>query len=583
MKLFVLFLFLLVNFINFSQTIKIDGVVSGYNYNPSKGVFKKKSDILLEGRLPKVKIQVLKENKVIKSTSSNKDGRFNLKIPVGYWYSVVVTKNNYEKIMFDLDLTSAEHNLTLNTLELILNKNVPEKIKSVPSFGILGYNSNGFYFKETKIKSKKISKYIDYTPLISLVKESIQKNKNNNSSSNHLGINSQNQTNDNNTTEFSNDSLSIIKNSNIYSKLIERKEANEANIKQKEQTILDAKKQLEIDKKNAKTDLDFLLIKEREKLIESAENEVKHLKDIIKQKEKLIKLKNTQIWLFVGLFSLAVILVLFILKSNSEKSKLNKTLKENHKKIDDSIDYAEKIQSAILPAIDGLNQILPNSFILFKPKDVVSGDFYWFDKIKDKIIIAAIDCTGHGIPGALMSMMGNAILNNIILEKQIISPKEILNQLNEQLKQALNQNENDPFSSLDGMDMSLCVIDTKNKLLTYAGAMNPIYVVNNGEIETLEVTKRGIGGFDLYKAGDFKEFTKKIDVDDKFYMLTDGFQDQFGGEAKEKFNLKRFKDLVLRLESQPLTNQKNNFNKALTEWKKDNDQTDDILIIGFSL
>ena len=582
MKALILLLFIFFNQALFSQDLTLEGTLSGYYYNPTKGLFKKKSDILLEGRLANADIKFLERGEVVKQTSTNKNGEFQVKIPVGSWYKVQISKKKYETIIFDLDLTHAKNDVTLNTLELILNQYVPKRSKSITSFGILGYNSRGFYFKA----SDNNSKYVDYTPLISLIKESIQKNSNEiaNSNTSNQGTSTHQQFDNtlSDSSTFFKDSLNVIKNSYLYSKLVSKEPLTESDIKQKEESILEARKQLEIDKKNAKTELDYLLIKEREQLIESAENEVKHLKETIKQKEKLIQLKNTQLWLFIGLLILVIGLLLLFLKFNNDKSKLNKALKENHKKIEDSITYAEKIQTAILPPIKELSNLLPNSFVLFKPKDVVSGDFYWFDKVDDKIIIAAIDCTGHGVPGAFMSMMGNVILNNIILEQKIVSPKEILNQLNIELQKALNQNENDPFSGLDGMDMSLCVIDVKQKTMTYAGAMNPIFVVRNGEIETLEVTKRGIGGYDIYGAGEFKEFTRTINSDEKYYLLTDGFKDQFGGGNKEKFNLKRFKELLIQSEIVEMRNQKDIFNKTLEDWQMNNDQTDDILVIGFS-
>ncbi len=246
-----------------------------------------------------------------------------------------------------------------------------------------------------------------------------------------------------------------------------------------------------------------------------------------------------------------------------------------------SITYAKRIQDAILPPINLIQQSLPQSFVLYKPRDIVSGDFYWFAPISQQhSVITAVDCTGHGVPGAFMSMIGDSLLNQIIMEKGVISPDLILHELDKGVRQALRKGEHD---AKDGMDMSLCVIDKYMKTIEFAGAMNPICYIQNGELTEIKADKRAIGG----EGTDEFLFTKHtidISIPTMLYLYTDGFQDQFGGADGRKFMVKRFRELLFEVHKKPMIEQKQILDYTIEEWKgHKNKQIDDILVIGLSV
>jgi serine phosphatase RsbU (regulator of sigma subunit) len=246
-----------------------------------------------------------------------------------------------------------------------------------------------------------------------------------------------------------------------------------------------------------------------------------------------------------------------------------------------SITYAKRIQSAILPPISQIQTYLPDFFVLFKPRDIVSGDFYWFTPLSEhQFVLAAVDCTGHGVPGAFMSMVGDSLLNQIIIEKNIISPEIVLQELHKGIKNSLQKGET---NARDGMDISICVIDKIAKTMEFAAAMNPICVVQNGELQELKADKRAIGG---YETNDFV-FTKQVidtTIPTTIYMYSDGFQDQFGGVESRKFMVRRFRNLLFEIHANPIAQQEQLLNTTILAWMGENHkQIDDILVIGFKI
>lgn len=254
-------------------------------------------------------------------------------------------------------------------------------------------------------------------------------------------------------------------------------------------------------------------------------------------------------------------------------------LETAHKDIKDSINYAKRIQNAMLPDTDLLSDSFPQSFILYKPKDILSGDFYWFKKEGNKSFIAAVDCTGHGVPGALMSMIGIEKLNNLVVKTK--EPSEILKQLNENIENALCQSSHYEHSQ-DGMDIALCAIDKENKILKFSGANRPIWIIRYGETEVEEIrgTKKAIGGLTLGISPDFESNEIKLLKGDTFYIFSDGYADQFGGAQKHKLFTRRFKQLLLGIQDKTMPEQGKYLNTFIKEWKADADQVDDILVIG---
>ncbi len=269
-----------------------------------------------------------------------------------------------------------------------------------------------------------------------------------------------------------------------------------------------------------------------------------------------------------------------VTERTSELKSANLNLNMAIEEIKDSINYAERIQSSILPNINVIKEHLPNGFILFKPRDVVSGDFYWFNQVEGKSFFACVDCTGHGVPGAFMSMIGNSILNEIILTKKITSPSAILSSLNRSIFKVLKQNTSE---SRDGMDMALCMIDPKNNTLTYSGANRELLLIRNGELIEYKPTKNAIGGFTDSNTI-FKETVIDIQPNDLFYMTTDGYADQFGGEKGKKLMTKNFKDFLLQIHTLPMQVQQDELDKKIQSWMGNaHAQVDDILVIGIKL
>lgn len=246
-----------------------------------------------------------------------------------------------------------------------------------------------------------------------------------------------------------------------------------------------------------------------------------------------------------------------------------------------SITYAKRIQNAILPPLSLIHQYLEESFVLYKPRDIVSGDFYWFAPISQQhSVIAAVDCTGHGVPGAFMSMIGDAILTQIVIEKGITSPELILHELDKGVRLALRKGESD---AKDGMDMSLCVIDKEAKTVAFAGAMNPMCFIQNGELNEIKADKRGIGG-EGSEEFSFTKHTIDISTPTTIYLYTDGFQDQFGGAQGRKFMVKRFRELLFEIHQKPINEQKQILDDTIENWRGGKQkQIDDILVIGIKL
>lgn len=256
-------------------------------------------------------------------------------------------------------------------------------------------------------------------------------------------------------------------------------------------------------------------------------------------------------------------------------------LESAFKDIRDSITYAQRIQEAILPVDAEIARIIPESFIFFRPRDIVSGDFYWLASTETKSFIACVDCTGHGVPGAFMSMIGNTLLNQIVIEKKTEAPELILEALHSGVRHALRQDTGG--ETRDGMDIALCVIDHATMQLSYAGANRPLWRISLNDFHEIKADKYSIAGDQLEEQRKFKGHTLQLQKGDCIYLSTDGYADQFGGEKGKKFMVKRFQQLLLAIHQQPMQEQRRRLEHAFLEWKGPLGQVDDVLVIGFRI
>jgi serine phosphatase RsbU (regulator of sigma subunit)/tetratricopeptide (TPR) repeat protein len=337
-------------------------------------------------------------------------------------------------------------------------------------------------------------------------------------------------------------------------------------------------------KKTVRSEMNFEFDKKQTE--EKAEQDKK---DVIATQE--LKQQRLQRNYFIVGFALVLLLALFIFRSYRQKQKANeiitlqkaeveeqkKVVEEKNKDILDSIHYAKRIQDALLKTEEHISKHLPEHFILFMPKDIVSGDFYWATEKQGHWYVAAVDCTGHGVPGAFMSMLGMSFLNDIVSVEKLLTPAEILNQLRDKIVNELRQT-GEAGGSKDGMDISLIRLHLQTNELQWAGANNALNLVRSGELQEIKADKQPIGYHPEPKL--FTNHEIQIKKGDSIYIFSDGYADQFGGPNGKKFKYKQLEDLVLANNQLPLEQQKQILKKAFVEWRGNLEQVDDVCVIG---
>lgn len=263
--------------------------------------------------------------------------------------------------------------------------------------------------------------------------------------------------------------------------------------------------------------------------------------------------------------------------NNDLKSSL-KTIETKNREITESIQYASNIQNAILPSIEEIQDGFPNSFVYYEPKDIVCGDFYFFDENEDSIVVAAVDCTGHGVPGALMTVIGYSQIYEIIHEAGVSDVIDMLSELDSRVRLILQQSHDD-VEVQDGMELAIVRYDKKSKQLEFAGANRPLFVFKGDDFYKYESSKDPIGGTQINK----KEYSKQlipIEDGDRIYLFTDGYCDQFGGEFGKKFKGPQFRELLKNIQGLPIQEHQIKIHEAFSNWKGDEEQVDDVLVIG---
>ena len=358
--------------------------------------------------------------------------------------------------------------------------------------------------------------------------------------------------------------LKNYKKANLYlEEMVENKDSLEKLSAKEDITKYESEKEFEIQQK-----LDSLKYLDEIK-IQQAET---------KAKEEEIKTQK----IIEGVLFIGILLVIgflgFVYKQLNTTKKQKVVIEEKQQEISDSINYAKRIQDAMMTSSVYLKDTLPKSFILFKPKDVVSGDFYWIYKDQeDNIFFTVADCTGHGVPGAFMSMIGTSLLNEIIIEKEIKDTDKILHEMRAQIIKSLGQEQEG--AQKDGMDISLCKLNMKNKTVEFSGAHNSLVHVRDEELKTYRGDHQPVG----LLLGDKKPFTKhkvKLKKNDMLYIYSDGYQDQFGGEKGKKYMAAKFKNQLLKISKETEDQQLSLLDKEFSSWIKDYEQVDDVCVMG---
>ncbi len=272
------------------------------------------------------------------------------------------------------------------------------------------------------------------------------------------------------------------------------------------------------------------------------------------------------------------------LKINNSNSKLKTThiaLEAHNERMLESIKYAELIQRSLLPGIDRIKAVSPDSMFIWMPKDIVGGDIFYTYTDRESCIITLMDCTGHGVPGAFLTMLVYSEIRKIIIDEACREPSEILKRLNRSVKNVLHTNSRNEAD--DGLDAAVCNIDHSGKKVTYAGARMPLFYVNNNNVYNVKGDKQSLGYKDANTDFNFTPHTINVEDHCSFYLITDGFTDQLGGEKRRRFGTKKFKQLAQKHHHKPFSEQRPEFLQALTAYQGDNEQIDDITLIGFSM
>jgi serine phosphatase RsbU (regulator of sigma subunit) len=294
------------------------------------------------------------------------------------------------------------------------------------------------------------------------------------------------------------------------------------------------------------------------------------------------------VFIVVSLIYLAVLQFWVLLRTRKHLSEMKNAYREieiqrselqvRNKDLTDSLNYARRIQAALLPSEHHIRRIFPDYFIYYRPKHIVSGDFYWFSERDDKYFIAAADCTGHGVPGALMSMIGLELINKIINEMKVDDSDQLLLTMNRELESAFFKEESGKPLIKDGIEMSICIIDKKTRVMEFSGAFLPVYIVRDDKLIEIKGDKKNV--VQSFAMVSFNRSTFTLQDGDLLYLFSDGYADQFGGPENKKFMYRRLRHLLLTISKYPLPDQQRILDETIDSWMEGHDQIDDMMILG---
>jgi len=294
------------------------------------------------------------------------------------------------------------------------------------------------------------------------------------------------------------------------------------------------------------------------------------------------------VFIIAALIYLAVLQFWVLVRTRKHLSELKGAYREielqrselqlRNKDLTDSLNYAQRIQAALLPADHHIRRIFPDHFIYYRPKHIVSGDFYWFNERDDKYFIAAADCTGHGVPGALMSMIGLELIQKIINEMKVDDTDQVLLTMNHELESAFFKEESGKAMIKDGIEMGICIIDRKTKVMEFSGAFLPVYIVRDDRLIEIKGDKKNV--VQSFAMVSFNRSTFTLQEGDMLYLFSDGYADQFGGPENKKFMYRRLRHILLTISKYPLADQQRILDETIESWMEGHDQIDDMMILG---
>ena len=598
---FLIYILLILSNISFGQestpaSLKIDGVTQKRVDKYTK-VYKLRKRFGVES-LGNVSATVRSQDKVISRMVSDQEGNYKLNFDItpNRDYSITfVGKGHYKKV-FTLNTNgmSPTKQIQFKGWDFALFKRIiglsdsvfvqPTRFYYDTERGFMTYDEK--HNLELEISQDKI--YFEY--LNNLNEGNLTFNEDIKEVKSYSIDNESDTTNDNfqiNSNAETLPNIQLLDMKKLLSELSVSTNSQDSLIKNKQTEISNEWQQLEIAKIKATTEDDKTKIREAQKMLLEKEQQIKSAQNEIVNAKKKIELQalenknKTTLLTFAAAVLLLVLTLLFVVfKNNKERLKSNQLLTVKNKEVMDSIKYAQRLQNAILPPLSVINKNLSDSFILYKPKDIVSGDFYWVQNIGGTTYFAVVDCTGHGVPGAFMSIVGYNALNQAINQHKLRKPSDILNQVNREISKTLHQADNIDIE--DGMDISLCMLDTKTNELEYAGAVNGLNILRKGELKIIKGDKFSIGSTKR-NGREYSNHNFKLEKGDYIYIYSDGYADQFGGSKERKFMYKKLRQLLVDNSMLTTKQQKENLEKQFNVWKGDLEQIDDVCIMGVKI
>lgn len=554
-----------------------------YGMNQERSFLSKK--LKLEGTLEAVKVSLKNEDVTIMEVTTRASGHYNFDTELGHLYTLTFEKNGYAPVSITVDMRTSRlpedpSSVYLENMEVVLVKD--KKSLPIELAGRIHYN-----YKTGRIAiSPNIDLLKDYSGerTVVLLQKSVDEGKfrfvtemvSSTGEKHAPKLRWKSHTNE----EGEIDSTLVM-----YEPIIEIGSEFLTREVTTSEGIAAARTQLDSLWQYAATAQDSLILRQQEMLIDKAESELMAAKKLIAlQNNEITAQKNKNLWLSIAL-ALLVIMIGGGVKYYLDRRKTFMRIRSYNRKINESLEVARRIQNSVFNRLELMAGIFSDSFIMNKPRDGVSGDFYWLEEHNNKVYFAVADCTGHGVPGCLLSLLGNQLLHEIILEKNISSPDNILSELHLGVVKHLQQDKN--FSADGGMDIAICVIDKKEKVIHFSGAMSMVYIVDGQTVKYYRGDILPVGGLGIRKKKGGERTFRSQSIPYKegqgLYMLSDGLIDQFGGVNDEKYGVKRFEAFLAQNSSLAFDKQASKLNKELQSWMSGSAQIDDILVTGVKL